>query len=152
MARLEWAHIEAFDGAEFRPLATEQFSELTANSRLALQPHIRLLKLCYSVDETLLNVRDQLSAKGSIRKLRKAPRNLQFPVGLVVHRLDFQVHYKRIDLNTFALLDHISKGLPLGNVLEAAFRDSTVSESCWEEHLRNNFELFAALGWIGRTN
>lgn len=45
VARMEWAFVEAFDGAERDPLTLEQISTLDGNSRLALQPHLRLIAL-----------------------------------------------------------------------------------------------------------
>ncbi len=50
MIRLEWAHIEAFDGAERKALGPEDLLELGPDLALALQPHIQLLALQYPVD------------------------------------------------------------------------------------------------------
>jgi len=43
MVRLEWAHIEAFDSEEKSPLSADPFAGLGEDSRLHLQPHVRLL-------------------------------------------------------------------------------------------------------------
>ena len=45
LARIEWAFVEAFDNAERTPLTLDQIATLDAGSRLALQPHVRLLAL-----------------------------------------------------------------------------------------------------------
>src|SRR6266851_6586716 len=50
MVRLEWAHIEAFDGAAEKVVGPEDLLELGPELRLRLQPHITLLELRYPVD------------------------------------------------------------------------------------------------------
>jgi hypothetical protein len=39
VARLEWAYVEAYDGADVAPLVPSDFSDLSGESRLFLQPH-----------------------------------------------------------------------------------------------------------------
>src|SRR5580704_8973657 len=56
VARLEWAYIEAFDGASLMPLGAEDFAELGRDSTLRLQPHLQLLDLRYPVDDIVLAV------------------------------------------------------------------------------------------------
>src|ERR1700722_11553008 len=46
-ARLEWAYIEAFDGASVAALAQEDFAGLGGGSTLRLQPTLHLLDLQY---------------------------------------------------------------------------------------------------------
>ena len=57
VARLEWAYIDAFDGASLSPLGWEDFAGLGRDSTLGLQPHLQLLDLQYPVDEVVLAVR-----------------------------------------------------------------------------------------------
>ncbi len=45
VARIEWAFVETFDSAERTPLTLDQIATLDAGSRLALQPHLRLIAL-----------------------------------------------------------------------------------------------------------
>src|SRR5579859_4542684 len=60
IARLEWADIEAFDGAAEPVLRPENLgSDAGANLRLKLQPYVRLLDLKYPVDDLLLEVRKE---------------------------------------------------------------------------------------------
>src|ERR1700722_2177761 len=56
MVRLEWAHIEAFDGAAEKALGPEDLIELGPDLRAALQPYIRLLEFEYPGDKLLLQV------------------------------------------------------------------------------------------------
>src|SRR6202035_1734498 len=51
MARLEWAHIEAFDGPERKPPGPEDLLEPGPDLRVGLQPHLALLELRYPVDD-----------------------------------------------------------------------------------------------------
>src|SRR5271168_4888373 len=57
VARLEWAYIEAFDGASLPPLGWQDFAGLGKDSLLRLQPHLQLLDLQYPVDEVVQAVR-----------------------------------------------------------------------------------------------
>src|ERR1700721_687711 len=51
MVRVEWAHIEAFDGGTRKPLGPEDLLELGPEMRFGLQPHLRLLELQYPVHD-----------------------------------------------------------------------------------------------------
>ena len=51
MVRLEWAHIEAFDGGVEKALGPEDLVELGPGFSAGVQPHIRLLALRFPVDE-----------------------------------------------------------------------------------------------------
>ena len=54
IARLEWAFVEAFDNAELKPLTMEQIRSLSGDSKLALQPHVRLLALDHPAVDLVL--------------------------------------------------------------------------------------------------
>ena len=56
VARLEWAYVESFDRLAVAPLTQEDLSNLGADSKLSLQPHLQLLDLQYPVDELVLAV------------------------------------------------------------------------------------------------
>src|ERR1700678_149893 len=58
MVRLEWAHIEAFDGEARKPLGPEDLLELGPELRLSLQPHVTLLELKYPVDDLRIAVNE----------------------------------------------------------------------------------------------
>ena len=44
MVRLEWAHIEAFDGPSAKPLGPEDLLDLIPELRMSLQPYLNCLK------------------------------------------------------------------------------------------------------------
>jgi hypothetical protein len=71
MARLEWAHMEAFDNAERKALGPEDLLELGPELIFALQPHIGLLELQYPVDE----LRIKVSGHSEAQRVRRAPPN-----------------------------------------------------------------------------
>src|SRR5579863_5842095 len=106
MARLEWAHIEAFDNAAERVLGPEDLLELGPEFRASLQPYIRLLALHYPVDDVRIQVNRASDERGfaSNAALKQKHRNLTRRVSrskpeqvfLAVHRLNYTVYYRRI--------------------------------------------------------
>lgn len=155
MARLEWAHVEAFDN-EARP-HLEMDSLLDSDAaqiRLQLQPHLTLLQLRYEVDEFLIEVktgeglRSEASNAMELQRSRKENRTKRplrpKTVLLAVHRHNNTVYYKRLQPGQFRLL--------------CAFQaKATVAEAC--EQLAESaqadpgqvkawFESWAALGWF----
>ena len=58
MARLEWAHIEAFDKEAKPSLKINSFIGANPSRlRLKLQPHLTLLRLNYELDELLIQIK-----------------------------------------------------------------------------------------------
>lgn len=157
VARLEWAYVEAFDGAAFAPLTASDFSDLSAESRLFLQPHLQLLDLRYPVDELVLAVHretgpsDIMSNAASERKHVKRthlPRMRRCAVPLAVHRHENSVYYRRIDHQAYVLLSQLHNGVPLGLALEAAFRNSTLSAVDQAAKIQEYFAHASELGWF----
>jgi hypothetical protein len=137
MARLEWAHIEAFDAAAlpvFAPAAVD------GATRLFLQPHLRLLQLAYPVDELLLQVR----GKAARKRAAPAPEELF----LAVHRHDQSVYYKRLQPEAYRILAALQSGAPLGDALEAGFTGSALAEAERPAFLREAFHDWASFGWF----
>jgi hypothetical protein len=157
VARLEWAYVEAFDGADLPPLTAADFSDLSTESRLFLQPHLQLLDLKYPVDELVLAVHrekapsDIMSNASSERKHVKRtrlPRMLRFAVPLAVHRYESSVYYRRIDHEAYLLLSQLQRGVPLGLALEAAFRNTTLSGVEQAAKIQEYFAHASELGWF----
>ncbi|MGA2080001.1 MAG: DNA-binding domain-containing protein [Holophaga sp.] len=161
MARLEWAHIEAFDAPEAEPLAAARLGAVDADTRLALQPHLRLLCLGYPVDDLLAAQRDAPCDGGAgnhamaARRRRTARRAAALPPGevhLAVHRHDCSVYYKRLAPEACRILAAIQAGATLGAALEAGFQASTMPESERPDFLARSFHDWASLGWFARTS
>jgi hypothetical protein len=128
MARLEWAHIEAFDNAERKALGPEDLLVPGPELRLTLQPYVRLLALRYPVDELRVQLnerRDEQSvasnAVGQPRrpKVRRFARLKPQPIFLAVHRIDFTVYYRRLDADEFRLLEAFREEQSIGSALDS---------------------------------
>src|ERR1700733_14202481 len=103
VARLEGAYVEEFDGADVAPLVSADFSDLSAESRLFLQPHLQLLDFKYPVDELVLAVHRETgpsdimsNAISERRPTSEAvlPEMRRQDVYLAVHRYDNSVYYR----------------------------------------------------------
>ena len=85
MARLEWAEIEAFDGASKPKLTETDQATLGPDPQFELQPFIRLLDLQYPVDQMLLSIRheqrenDIVSNAVASSSARRRPRKRSLP-------------------------------------------------------------------------
>jgi hypothetical protein len=157
VARLEWAYVEAFDEADLPALTASDLSNLSAESRLFLQPHLQLLDLRYPVDELVLAVHrvtgpsDIMSNAVSERKhvmRTRLPKMRRQAVPLAVHRYENSVYYRRIDHEAFVLLSQLQNGVSLGPALEAAFSNSTLSAVDQAARIQECFAHAAELGWF----
>ena len=81
MARLEWAHIEAFDNEARPPLSDRRFGRpgRRPQIRLQLQPHLTLLKLDNEVDDFLIELKKnsglRSEASNAMEQNRRAQKN-----------------------------------------------------------------------------
>jgi len=153
MARLEWAHIEAWDEAAL-PVAG-QLEAVDGSTRLHLQPHVRLLRLDYPVDDLLIKVRRRLQARdtgGNSAVLARHPvvrRSAALEPGeifLAVHRHDQSVYYKRLEPEAFRILQAIQGGAALAEALAAGFQGLAEAER--PAFLRRSFHDWASFGWF----
>ena len=157
MASLEWAHIEAFDNEHRPPLTADEIAALTDESKLALQPHVRLLASPYAVDDALIAIKDTSHAAGTqssnavtlhlVRRTRsRKPHREQ--IYLAVHRHDDTVYYKRVSREDYLLLNAIEKGATLSDAIEAAFADSKIDEADRPAHIQSAFHYLMQMGWL----
>ena len=158
MASLEWAHIEAFDNESRQPLTAEQITSLDDTSRLALQPYLQLLDLPYAVDDALLAIRDSSHDEGSqasnavgihlVRRARASRRPKREHIYLAVHRHDDTVYYKRLAREDYLLLHALQKNASLGEAMDTAFEDSSISDSDRPAFLQSAFQNWMQIGWL----
>jgi hypothetical protein len=157
VARMEWAFVEAFDGAERDPLTLEQIATLEGDSRLALQPHLQLIELEFPVDELVLhlhkNEKRQTSEAGVqhenvVQPPAKLPTMRRKPIWLAAHRVDLSVYYLRLKRGEFQTLNAIRAGRPLAEAIEAGITTARVPSSCRPQLVREWFTTWAELGWI----
>lgn len=161
VARLEWAHIEAFDNEIKPPLRTDDL--LDANSaeiRLQLQPHLTLLRLSHEIDDFVVELKknsglrtkasnavEENSCNGNLRANRMLKRRVNF---LAVYRLDDSVYYKRLDAEQFQILSALQGGLTIEEACAQWVSGKNSKASA--ETIRNWFYTWAALGWFCNVN
>jgi len=160
MIRLEWADIEAFDGAQEEPLKMEDAARSEgANLRLRLQPYVRLLDLRYPVDKLLLKVKDLNEdtevSSNTFRERRKHKQVLAVAklkparIFLAVHRVDNSVYFRRLDANEYGLLLAIQNGKTLGQAVTHAFgKKAGVSELDLAQQVSGWFQNWMSFGWF----
>lgn len=151
MVRLEWAHIEAFDNAERKPLGPEDLLELGPEFALTLQPYISLLELQYPVDELRVKLNadsedhgrasNAVTAPSRRHMVRRYARLKPQRIFLAVHRVDFTVYYRRLESDEFRLLQAIGQGRPISEALEAA-------PGLEPDRVQTWFGNWAVLGWL----
>lgn len=135
MARLEWADIAAFDGAEDRVLGPEDLNELDPNMGIGLQPYIGLLELKYPVDEIRIGARK--------------PRRLQAErIFLAVHRLEMTVYFRRLRLEEFRLLWELRAGSSVGAAIQKAFEGGETPAEEIPPLLSQWFATWSRFGWL----
>lgn len=157
VARIEWAFVEAFDNAEQTPLTLEQIATLDGESRLGLQPHVRLLELEYAADELVIALhagekRQTSEAAVEDEEPEQPPVRLpelrRRPTWVAAHRVDFSVYYRRLAREEFMTLAAIDAGQPVLKALEAGFAGSRLSMRRRARRVQEWFGTWAELGWI----
>ncbi len=143
VARLEWAHVEAFDAASIPPLESASLAS-GPDLRPRLQPCLRLLELSHPADEIRLAVN-----RGTFRRsILPIETNPAYKYRIAVHRMDGNVFYRRLESGEFQLLRRIQRGLSLGEVLAGRIRGFNDPETA-KSKLRTWFEAWTVLGWLG---
>jgi hypothetical protein len=160
MIRLEWAHIEAFDNAELRPLGPEDLLELGPEFAIALQPYIGLLALQYPVDNLRVKVNEQFEEHATASNavsppdrrhiVRRFARLNPLQIFLAVHRVEFTVYYRRLDADEFRLLQAIGSGQPIGEALDEALAGTQMEPAELQQKVQEWFKNWATLGWLCR--
>jgi hypothetical protein len=157
VARVEWAFVEAFDHGERTPLTLDQITTLDGASRLALQPHVRLLALAYAADELVLALHQRDKRQTSEAGVKhedddeapaRLPRLRRRATWVAAHRVDFNVYYRRLEREEFVTLEAIRDGRPLIKALESGFAESRIGEARGPARVREWFTAWAELGWI----
>ena len=145
MARLEWAHIVAFDGPEEMVLGPEHLAEPRPDLRAGVQQYIGLLDLQYPVDEIRIRANACGAEAGGEAVLRRARPERVF---LAVHRLDCSVYYRRLRAEEFRLLSALRAGQTMAGAIGAALKGSTADPDEVPGLLRDWFAAWAQFGWL----
>jgi hypothetical protein len=162
VVRLEWAHIDAFDGACLPHLTPADIESAGLELRVSLQPYIRLLDLTYPVDDLLIEVHDHegdsntSSNAARERQLRTRVRRYTQPeperIYLAVHRVDDSIYYKRLDREAFLMLRALADQKPLEDSIDIAFENSAMPDEERMNSIQQWFGNWAELGWFCRAN
>ena len=157
VAKLEWAYVESFDSASLSPLSELDISELTAESRLSLQPHLQLLDLRYPVDKLILavhretapaEVASNAASEHKHKSQKRLPVMRRSVIHLAIHRFENNVYYRRIDREAFLLLSSLQGGATLGVAIKTAFNESALSATEQAQKIQEYFTHAAGLGWF----
>jgi hypothetical protein len=161
MIRLEWAHIQAFDGPEGKLLGPEDLVEPGPDLRVGLQPHLSLLELRYPVDDLRIEANQwteehdsasnavvERERRGATRRYRRLKRG---QIHLAVFRAGNVVYYRRIERGEFQLLNALGAGKPVGEALEELMEARVLSEedlTTWLASVQNWFAEWAEMAWL----
>jgi hypothetical protein len=159
VARIEWAFVEAFDNAERDPLTADQIAILDGDSRLALQPHLRLIALEHPADDLVLDLNDREKQQRSEAGREadeaaeaippaKFARLSKRPAYVAAHRVDNTVYYLRLQREEFLTLAALDRGYTLGEALQAGLDRSRTALAQRPAMVSAWFAHWAELGWI----
>jgi hypothetical protein len=158
MVRLEWAQIEAFDGAAEPLLSPGDALTSNPDPHFHLQPYLQLLRLHYPVDDLLVVLKkdnsecamasNAVSQRRKQTRLRKVARQKPQAVFLAVHRVDYSVYFKRLEPEAFAFLNALREGKCLSDAVAVAFQRSDVPETKLLGIVQDWFENWSSLGWF----
>jgi hypothetical protein len=159
MVRLEWADIEAFDGAACEPLQPGDVAKSAGgNLRLTLQPYVQLLKFRYPVDALVLEIKkfnnDTEFLSNAFRERRRRKRVSTVAklkpktIFLAVHRVDYSVYFRRMTAEEYALLVAIRNGKTLGQAVDATFSKHSKTFAADLEQVTAWFQNWSNLGWF----
>ena len=159
MARLEWAHMEAYDGPEAKALGPEDLLEPGPDLQIALQPYLTLLAVRYPVDDFRLEASqcgsdEHGTASNAVgahkrrslahRFRRTEPREIY----IAVHRHHDSVYYRRLERDEFRVLEALRGGKPIGDALEGVLAEASIAESEIGPAVERWFTAWSELGWL----
>jgi hypothetical protein len=159
MVRLEWADIEAFDGAAEPPLGPADIAKSAGGDlKLKLQPYVRLLKFQYPVDSLVLEIKrfndDTEFLSNTFRERRKRKRITAVArlkpktIFLAVHRIDDSVYFRRLHADEYGLLIAMQKGRTLGQAVSQVFGKRAKSFAADPAQITEWFRNWSNLGWF----
>lgn len=158
MVRIEWAHIEAFDEAAEPAPSAEDFDAVTDESCFRLQPHLKLLRLHFPVDDLLIAVRNEAGSNDTTSNNAKVARRSKVirritkmepeEIFLAVHRHENSVYYKRLHPEDYRMLEVLGGGATLEAAITAGFEGSEIPDEDRAAFLQQAFQTWAELGWF----
>ena len=158
MARLEWAHVEAFDNEAKPPLEIGSIVGADPGRiRLRLQPHITLLQLTHELDRILIQIKRDEGLRGEAsnaielnQRHKQSPLKRQLrskTMHLAVHRHNNTVYYKRLQPAQYQLLSALRAGATLAKGCDVVAGSRKVHVT----QVKSWFQTWAALGWFCKS-
>jgi hypothetical protein len=160
VARVEWARILAFDDPEKPALTAKQIARTPPDRlRLGLQPYLSLLELHHPVDEMMRTLKhteiaavsNAVAATHTRRRKVVTVRRSHAPIHFAVHRVNFSVYYKRLDLEAYRLLLALRAGATLGEACATAFAGSKELPGQSAARIQDWFARWMEFGWFCRA-
>ena len=158
LARFEWAQIVAFDGARLPPLTKKKLSGLNPETlTLRVQPYLTLLTCRHAVDDYALAAKNDHALRAEASHAvtgRTVPEGGKValirtePLHIVVHRVDNQLYYKRLEAGAARLLRALAAGRTLPDACGATFSDTELSREDQAAKVQALFALWMRLGWL----
>lgn len=160
MARIEWAHIVAFDeGARPVVPVDDLLGRDPSTVRLALQPYITLLDVQYPVDDLLLaakqgdeRLRGEASNAVEIHSRHTTRLNLR---GLkprqqyiAVHRMNCSVYYKALTREQYEVLRAIQRGATLERACAVLLKRRGPDAETVAADVQKWFQAWSSFGWF----
>ncbi len=146
MARLELAYLEIFDAPDALPLDVARIAEIPEeawqNARIDLHPALRLL----AVDYPVATLRQQLFlAKTSGEAV---PIPAPAPEYLLLYRHDLSMFHQRLGAGAHALLEALTRRVPLVAACEQAQAKIPEEAAAIAENIGPWFQSWTARGFI----
>lgn len=158
MARVEWARVVAFDGAEHKPVNPQKLAQSDPTKlQLKIQPYVSLLKLDHPIDTAIRRLKHRsggsvasnaVSSEATTKTPRIRVTRSRTPVYLAAHRLDYSVYYKRLEPWQFTLLNALNDGVPLAAACEAAFVKIKQRPEKSAALIQEAFATWTGFGWF----
>lgn len=157
MARLEWAHVIAFDEMQAPVLDPEHLLEPSPEMRVGIQPYVTLLETQYPVDELRVSIRaadegrssaSNAASRRRAHSVRKVGRSRKQQVFIAVHRVDSSVYYRRLEREEFQILRALQQGRPIGRAIAGGLKHSVRPPDEIPQLLRLWFGAWAQFGWL----
>ena len=152
MVALEWAHIDGFDAAGLPPITPEELARAGSEVQLQLQPYMRLLRLHYPVDDLAIAVKDKKRTTKMVAAMLDAPPAEDPGIFLALHRMDYSMHYRRLEPEAFQILTFLQQGARLEDAISAGFENSEMPEEQQAQSVELWFRTWQALGWFASTS
>lgn len=152
-AKFDWARIEAFDFAYFKPITAQDIeSDNFEKEKLYLQPHVRLIKLDYPINslnkDGFSSVKEYLSntfnTEDEVDNSSKPFENAQISKSftfLAIHRLKGKIYSKELTSSTFKMLSSFIKGINLEDLFKK-------ENNLTDEEIRQFFTEVMSLKWL----